>query len=117
MQTIDTDTGSAANFTITSPNDDTGPNPVCCLYTETGFAGDAWCAGPGIGDLPSQWQGKAESVNCYSGALMRISANTYDCWDPSAPEVGTLDDLSQQPYGGQRANYARNVKAVWIYPS
>lgn len=56
-------------------------------------------------------------MNCYSGALMQISANTYDCWDLSAPEVGTLDDLSQQPYGGQHANYAKNVKAVWIYAS
>lgn len=49
MQIIDTDTGNAASFIITSPNNDTGPDPVCWLFTDTSYAGDAWCARPGIG--------------------------------------------------------------------
>ena len=117
MAAIDIDTNSAATFSITSPNNDTGPDPTCCLYTETSYGGDAWCAGVGIADLPSQWQDQARSVNCFSGALAKISYNVYDDWDASAPMVGTEPDLSQQPYGPASGTYSQNVKAVWIFTS
>lgn len=116
MEALDTNTDNQATFTISPPvKGATGPDPTCCFFTAISYGGNVWCAGPGIGDLPLQWQDLFQSVNCYSGGQAKISAGTYADWDASAPEVGILDDFSTLPYGPNKETYTKNVKAVWIY--
>lgn len=65
MQGIAADWGGVATFTISGPN--TGPDPICCLYSAVNIGGNAWCGGIGGGALPSQWQSQAQSVTCLKG--------------------------------------------------
>ena len=119
MEGVGIDNGDDATFTITPKAEDPGKDPICCLYTEVKFKGNVWCGGIGSDDLDEKWQGKAQSIKCLGGSQVWISAEKYADWDPAAPLIGTLEDLSEQFYGEplKKETYSERVKAVWIVQS
>lgn len=75
MHAIDQDRDGEATFTAIGPTD--GPDPVCCLFTEPKFGGNAWCVGMGGDDVLPQWKNKAQSVSCHNGGQVWLCPKEY----------------------------------------
>ena len=111
MAAIDTNRDGKASFNITGPND--GPDPVCCLFSETQFGGNVWCVGVGGGNTLPQWSDVAQSVSCHNGGNVWLYAQSYG--DTGGALVhGNVEDLSEEPYGNGKGTFSSNVKALWV---
>lgn len=98
-------------FTVKAPGD--GPEPICCLFSEVDFVGNALCLGLGGGDLPPQWKKVPQSVSCHAGGAVWIYAEKYG--DGNGAEInGEVKDLASQLYGPDDKNFAKNVVAAWV---
>ena len=110
MANLGFDEGGEASFTVVGPDD--GPNPVCCLFSETNFGGNVWCVGEGGGDTLPQWKDKAKSVSCHKDGVARLFPVEYgDC--ASATIDNNVEDLTNQRYG-ENENFSEKTKAVWV---
>ena len=110
MKAIDQNRDGEAKFIITGPS--TGPDPICCLYSEVNLGGNVWCGGVGGDMLTPQWQGIAQSAKCFNGGNMWLYADSYGDKGGSIIK-GETDDLKSVPYG-DTGNFAKIVKAAWI---
>lgn len=111
MSAIDTNRDGLATFTIKGPNN--GPDPVCCLFSGTQFAGNVWCVGVGGGPTLPQWSDVAQSVSCHNGGNVWLYAQKYV--DTGGALVqGNVLDLSNEPYGNSQGKFSQNVKALWV---
>ncbi|KAK4695152.1 hypothetical protein P7C71_g2545, partial [Lecanoromycetidae sp. Uapishka_2] len=118
IQGVDVDTGGQAYIKVNAPGD--GPIPVCCLFSEVNFGGNVLCLAEGGGDLPTDWQDLTQSVSCHDGGSVwlycTVVAGTNSAYGDPAGNVisGNNEDLSKNPYGGGKASFSQNVKAVWV---
>ena len=111
MGAIDNNLDGEASFNVGGPGD--GPDPVCCLFTETKFGGNVWCMGVAGGGTLPQWQNKAQSVSCHNGGEAWVYADSYN--DKGGAHItGNVDDLASIPYGKDTATFSQNIKALWV---
>lgn len=111
VHAIDQDCDGEATFTVIGPTD--GPDPVCCLFTEPKFGGNAWCVGVGGDDVLPQWKDKAQSVSCHNGGQVWLYPKEYG--DAGAALIkGNVEDLKDEPYGNAKDTFSKNVKALWV---
>ena len=111
MSAIDTNRDGVATFTILGPTD--APDPVCCLFTEPKFGGNAWCVGVGGGDVVPQWKNQAQSVSCHKPGQVWLYAKEYG--DAGALFVdGNIENLKDNLYGTDKGTFSQNVKAIWV---
>ena len=111
MSQLDVDRDGQAIFTIKGPTD--GPDPVCCLFSETQFGGNVWCVGVGGGNTLPQWSDVPQSVSCHNGGNVWLYAQSYG--DAGGALIqGDVEDLTNEPYGSDKGTFSKNVKALWV---
>ncbi|KAI9848784.1 MAG: hypothetical protein M1838_000394 [Thelocarpon superellum] len=81
---------------------------VVCLFTDTKYAGDVQCFGPGGGDLPPALRGNVKSLICHGQAAVELFATNYS--NAFAYQFDTyVDDLTKLPQ-----NFASLLHAMWV---
>lgn len=111
MKQMDMNESGESTFTVEGPGD--GPDPVCCLFSDTSFGGNVWCVVVGGGDALPQWKDVAQSVSCHAGAQVTLYAKEDgDCG--GAVIKGNVEDLKNEPFGNQKETFSKNVKELWV---
>lgn len=111
MDALDTNNGGKAMFNLTAPPNFQGPDPICCLYTETSYLGNAWCKGSGGGPLPDQWKKQSQSVKCFYTGEIYLFIDEYND-GTYQPFTDGIENLEGEAYGND--TYSKNTQAAFI---
>ena len=113
MDAMEANEEGEAIMTVVGPND--GPNPVCCLFTDTQFGGQVYCAGKGGADLPEEFKKQISSISCHGGAKAYLYGDAGYDTEPSALIEGNVEDLKEKPYDKDKGTFDDRTIAMWVF--